>query len=73
MTAQLDGHSPPVEILVCQASSCRRAGSKVLLLEIEELAKAVGQCKVRPSGCVGACGQAPNAIVLRGRKELLCT
>jgi len=73
MTTHLGGQSPPVEILVCQAGSCRRAGSKVVLLEIEELSKAIGQCKVRSSGCLGACGQAPNAIVLKGRKELLCS
>eukprot|EP00966_Prymnesium_polylepis_P326418 7382335-Prymnesium_polylepis.1 len=61
----------PGEILVCQAGSCRRAGSEAVLLEIEELAKGL-RCSVRSSGCLGACGAAPNAVVVRkrGRDEL---
>ena len=51
------------EILVCQAGSCRAAGSEAVLLEIEALAEGLG-CIVEPSGCVGACSKAPNAIIL---------
>ena len=61
------------EVHVCQAGSCRRAGSEAVLLEIEELAKDL-PCAVHPSGCVGACSQAPNAIVVkRGSDETLHT
>eukprot|EP00418_Pyrodinium_bahamense_P072109 CAMPEP_0179099894 /NCGR_PEP_ID=MMETSP0796-20121207/46105_1 /TAXON_ID=73915 /ORGANISM="Pyrodinium bahamense, Strain pbaha01" /LENGTH=533 /DNA_ID=CAMNT_0020797699 /DNA_START=58 /DNA_END=1659 /DNA_ORIENTATION=+ len=67
------GYAPPVEILVCQAGACRSAGSEAVLLEIEELAKGLGRCNVQPSGCLGACDQAPNAIIIRQRRELLCT
>jgi ferredoxin-NADP reductase len=62
----------PAEILVCQAGACRRAGSEAVLLEIEELSKGLG-CKVEPSGCVGACSQAPNAIVIHGNQEKVFT
>ena len=60
-----------VEVHVCQAGSCRRAGSEAVLLEIEELSKGLG-CVVRASGCVGACSEAPNAVVVkkRGRETL---
>jgi ferredoxin-NADP reductase len=44
-----------------------------VLLEIEELAKGIRNCTVQESGCLGACGQAPNAEVVRGRKRLVCT
>lgn len=51
------------QIEVCQAGSCRAAGSEAVLREIEELAKDY-PCSVRPSGCVGACSQAPNAVTV---------
>ena len=57
-----------VEILVCQAGSCARAGGEAVLLEIEELAKGASACKVEGSGCLGACGQAPNAVVVKKRR-----
>jgi len=58
----------PTEILVCQAGTCRRMGSQAVLMEIEELAGAVGtKCKVRGSHCLGYCSQAPNAMVLRNQ------
>ena len=56
------------EILVCQAGSCARAGGEAVLLEIEELAKGASACKVEGSGCLGACGQAPNAVVVKKRR-----
>ena len=59
------------EIHVCQAGSCRREGGEAVLKEIEELAKGF-DCSVEASGCVGACSQAPNAVVVktRGRETL---
>lgn len=58
------------EILVCQAGACRRAGSEAVLLEIEELASSVGgHAVVQPSGCLGNCSQAPNAVVTNGNGE----
>lgn len=52
-----------VEILVCQARSCRLKGAGGALLEIEELGK--GLCRVSESGCVGNCSAGPNALILR--------
>lgn len=53
-----------IEVFVCQAGTCRAHGSEAVLTEIEELGKAVGtHCSVRPTGCVGYCSQAPNAVV----------
>jgi len=52
------------QILVCQGSSCRKLGSKVVLAEIEELAKLVGECHVRPDGCQNACDLGPNAVII---------
>ena len=54
------------EIHVCQAGSCRREGGEAVLKEIEELAKGF-DCSVEASGCVGACSQAPNAVVVKKR------
>lgn len=63
----------PVEILVCQAGACRSKGSEAVLLEIEELAKGLGDCVVQPSGCLGECSRAPNAVVVRQRGEKMFT
>ena len=66
-----------VEIHVCQAGPCRRAGGEAVLLEIEELARSVGGCMVQPSGCLGNCSNAPNALLSRNGSERvfarLCT
>ena len=57
---------PRSEILVCQAGTCRAAGSEAVYLEIEELSKVIEHgCIVRQSGCLGLCSQAPAAIVLQ--------
>jgi len=64
-----DEEASPPEILVCQAGSCRRAGSEAVLLEIEELASSVGAAVVQASGCVGNCSNAPNALVVDHRGE----
>ena len=60
------------EVLVCQAGSCRRAGSEAVLLEIEELGAAFG-LSVRPEGCLGECDRAPNVIVVKDGDEQLHT
>ena len=66
-----------VEIHVCQAGPCRRAGGEAVLLEIEELAKNVGGAVVQSSGCLGNCSNAPNALVeANGSEQIfakLCT
>ena len=68
--------TPPdetTEIHVCQSGSCRRNGAEAVLLEIEELANSLPvPCTVHAVGCVGACSEAPNAIVVkkRGRRVL---
>lgn len=57
------------KILVCQAGTCRRNGSEAVLMEIEELANSVDvNCMVEASGCLGACNQAPTAIVVTKKK-----
>jgi NAD(P)H-flavin reductase len=53
-----------VQILVCQARSCRLAGAVGAQLEIEELVKGLG-CSVSETDCVGNCSQAPNAVIIR--------
>ena len=57
------------EVHVCQAGPCRRAGGEAVLLEIEELANSVGGVTVEPSGCLGNCSQAPNALLVSGESE----
>lgn len=65
----MKARTPPA-ILVCRGSSCRSAGSKAVLLEIEELARGLGECRVGEIGCLGACGKAPNAVIVEeGRKR----
>ena len=66
-----DSKDESAEILVCQAGTCRRMGSEAVLFEIEELASSVGAAVVRPSGCLGNCSQAPNAIVVSDGDEKL--
>ena len=51
------------EIHVCLARTCASRGSEAVLAEIEELAAAVGGCEVYGIGCLGACSEAPNALV----------
>ena len=57
------------EVLICQASSCRRRGSEAVFTEIEELASTLEQCHVKESGCLGLCNQAPAALVVQSGKE----
>ena len=61
---------PTIE--VCQAGTCRAAGGEAVLKEIEELADGTG-CSVNPTGCVGACNQAPNAVLVQRGQEYLQT
>lgn len=67
----------PVEIHVCQAGPCRRAGGEAVLLEIEELARDAGGVVVQSSGCLGNCSNAPNALMVSDNSERmfarLCT
>jgi len=44
-----------------------------VLFEIEELAKGFENCTVEASRCLGACRKAPNAEVVRGQAEGICT
>ena len=64
-----------VEIYVCLSGSCRRQGADSTLQELEEIVDAAGatNCIVRRTGCVGACGSGPNAVVKpsRGRQKLI--
>lgn len=62
-----------VDILVCQADSCKRAAAEAVQLEIEELAKSVRSCQLRvlATGCLGACSEAPNALILKSGREVL--
>ena len=56
--------SPPTEVHVCHAGTCRSRGAEAVLAEIEELVSEVGGgCIVKKSGCLGVCNQAPNAVV----------
>lgn len=72
------GHSttapppPQGDIHVCHAGSCVARGAEAVLTEIEELVSGVGgKCAVRPSGCLGYCDAAPNAVVIeRGARGL---
>ena len=66
--------SSRTKIYVCQAGSCRRAGSEAVLLEIEELIQGTkkGVC-VEASGCLGLCSQAPNAMAVTDTSELMFT
>lgn len=50
-------------IFVCQSGTCRSKGSDATLVEIEELANLVGNCKVESTGCVGYCSQGPAVEV----------
>ena len=62
------------DIYVCHAGSCLRQGAESVLLEIEELAGAVGApCTVEQSGCLGMCNRAPNAVVVKHRRGVQAT
>jgi len=61
--------STPPAILVCKGASCRNAGSKATFFEIEELVRGLGECRVSEVGCLGACGKAPNAVIVEENKK----
>ena len=61
------------KVYVCQAGSCRRAGSEAVLLEIEELIQGTKGVCVEASGCLGLCSQAPNAMTVTDTSELMFT
>ena len=65
--------SSRTKVYVCQAGSCRRAGSEAVLLEIEELIQGTKGVCVEASGCLGLCSQAPNAMTVTDTSELMFT
>ena len=65
--------SSRTKVYVCQAGSCRRAGSEAVLLEIEELIQGTKGVCVEASGCLGLCSQAPNAMAVTDTSELMFT
>ena len=65
--------SSRTKVYVCQAGSCRRAGSEAVLLEIEELIQGTEGVCVEASGCLGLCSQAPNAMAVTDTSELMFT
>ena len=63
-------------IYVCTVGSCHRAASEAVLLDLEELCKLAArncasqlQPRVVPSGCLGYCSQAPNALLVLPRDD----
>ena len=56
-------------IYVCQSNSCRRKGTNAALVEIEELAKLVGNCDVQTTGCLGYCSQGPAVQFFKTSKR----
>ena len=56
-------------IYVCQSGTCRSKGSDAALVEIEELAKLVGDCDVLTTGCLGYCRQGPAVEVVQRSKR----
>ena len=64
MPLQNDNH-----IYVCQSGTCRSKGSDAALVEIEELAKLVGNCNVGPTQCLGYCSQGPAVEVIQGSRR----
>jgi hypothetical protein len=61
------------EILVCEANACRRAGAKDVFMELEGLANGADECSVEPTSCLGACRQAPCALVKRRDDKVVFT
>ena len=72
LLAMMEPSYAPAEILVCQAGSCRRAGSEAVLAEVEELANGLG-CIVQASGCMGECSRGPAVAVVRNTREKVFT
>lgn len=65
-TGNMPGRS---RIYVCQSGTCRSRGSDAALVEIEELAKLVGDCDVGSTGCLGYCRRGPAVMVAHGKKR----
>lgn len=57
------------EIYVCQSRTCKGKGSEGTLIEIEELAKIVGNCVVEETGCMGYCSQGPAVYIQHSDKR----
>jgi (2Fe-2S) ferredoxin len=49
-------------ILVCQNRTCRRQGSAKVLAALQ--ASAIADIAVKPTGCLGKCGNGPMVVVL---------
>jgi NADH:ubiquinone oxidoreductase subunit E len=49
-------------ILVCQNRTCRRQGSAKVLAALQ--AGAIANVTVKPTGCLGKCGNGPMVVVL---------
>jgi NAD(P)H-flavin reductase len=68
------GRMPRNCIYVCQSGTCRSKGADAALVEIEELAKLVGNCDVKATGCLGYCSQGPAVEVVwtknQGKKPI---
>ncbi|WP_219884542.1 (2Fe-2S) ferredoxin domain-containing protein [Merismopedia glauca] len=49
-------------ILVCQNRTCRRQGSAKVLAALQ--AYAIANLTVKPTGCLGHCGNGPMVVIL---------
>jgi NADH:ubiquinone oxidoreductase subunit E len=54
-------------ILVCQKSDCRKRGGEEIAIALEEQLEELGlsdQVKIKKTGCMSRCKQAPNVVVM---------
>ena len=64
-----DGQVRPADVRrqasihVCTSGACLQDGAQATLIELEELADAVGGCTVHEYSCFGRCGHGPNASI----------
>ncbi|MEO1095444.1 MAG: (2Fe-2S) ferredoxin domain-containing protein [Cyanobacteria bacterium J06638_28] len=62
LPSETDDAALSPQIRVCHNTACKKAGSAQVLSRLQSLN--LSDIEVRSVGCLGACGQGPNIIVL---------
>ncbi|MBF2079539.1 MAG: (2Fe-2S) ferredoxin domain-containing protein [Synechococcales cyanobacterium T60_A2020_003] len=62
MSSPLQAEAGTRQVLVCQNTSCKRAGAQAVLAAFQ--AHPLPDWAIAPSGCLGQCGNGPMVLVL---------
>jgi (2Fe-2S) ferredoxin len=72
-TTKLSTSKSSAKLLVCHRSSCQKRGGRRQHQAIENMLRDRGlhdRVSIQKSGCLGKCSQAPNIVLMPGKKRL---